>query len=88
MTTPRLFHCAFYFDVSAEDFILHAVYSDREAAQASLAELREDIKSRVVVEFTLEGLKKHLLDSAIEKAVALRDRHGFLVAAVAPKVAA
>ena len=57
----RMFWCAFYFDPSAEDFILHAVYSDEKQAADSLKDLPTVLTNRVVTQWTMEGLKRYFV---------------------------
>lgn len=84
MSKLRTFFCAYYFDGTAEDFILHAIYSDRAAAEQSFEDLPDSLQHRNVIELTLEGLKKQILDAAVEQGRTLRGLDGVL-AGYAPK---
>jgi hypothetical protein len=74
----KTFFVAFYFDLGLEDFVIHAICSKREDADAALAELPADtFKPRVVVEESLDSIKKRLLDNAIADAKRI---HGLMAA--------
>lgn len=65
----KTFFCGYYFDRSAEEFVLSVVRTDRDEAARELdAVSLPEGTHRTVVEMSFAGLKKHLLDCAIEDA--------------------
>ena len=67
----RTFFCAYCIDKGLDDFVFVAIRSSRAEAELELAAVPADQFSatgRVVVEETLAGLKKRLLDQAIAEA--------------------
>lgn len=77
----NIFHSVYYYDGSAEDFILAGIFTKKEDAEIELAAIPEKFKPKVIVEETLEGIKKRLLDSAIGDARRIvRDMKGFPLA--------
>lgn len=61
----KIFHCVFYLDESLEDFALDGVFSHRPDAEKALGEIPDTVKGKCIVTKTLEGLKRHLIESAL-----------------------
>ena len=79
---PAVFHCVHYFDPFVEEFVIGGIFTKRSDAEECLAsfESSEHFKHAAIGQCTLDGLKKQLLEAALQPVKSIIGAKGLEIA--------